>query len=205
VYDHDDVLLLVKTVTEPPPRGAGRWKPSPTRSAPTVARDSMSDFSVLKIRVSRPDGPSDGAIGGGPRVLHHDVRFARPIPRSLRSRTPSSWRRSWSPRRYDESVGISRPIRVGSPVPRRSSNCRSWRPVTSTGPHPVPRVLARAPRLRQRHPGSAGTPCSPLQAEVHLGPADKAHRRPRQHYCPSYSGDGHPWRGAGWAKRRPSL
>lgn len=25
VYDHDDVLLLVKTVTEPPPDGASRW------------------------------------------------------------------------------------------------------------------------------------------------------------------------------------
>ena len=25
VYDHDDVLLLVKTVTEPPPDGATRW------------------------------------------------------------------------------------------------------------------------------------------------------------------------------------
>jgi transposase len=25
VYDHDDVLLLVKTVTEPPPEGATRW------------------------------------------------------------------------------------------------------------------------------------------------------------------------------------
>src|SRR5262245_44152346 len=25
VYDHDDVLLLVKTVTEPPPAGAARW------------------------------------------------------------------------------------------------------------------------------------------------------------------------------------
>ena len=25
VYDHDDVLLLVKTVTEPPPEGAARW------------------------------------------------------------------------------------------------------------------------------------------------------------------------------------
>ena len=25
VYGHDDVLLLVKTVTEPPPRGATRW------------------------------------------------------------------------------------------------------------------------------------------------------------------------------------
>src|SRR5262245_22405053 len=25
VYDHDDVLLLVKTVTEPPPEGASRW------------------------------------------------------------------------------------------------------------------------------------------------------------------------------------
>ena len=25
VYDHDDVLLLVKTVTEPPPHGATRW------------------------------------------------------------------------------------------------------------------------------------------------------------------------------------
>ncbi|MBW3557312.1 MAG: hypothetical protein KY454_10300 [Actinobacteria bacterium] len=25
VYDHDDVLLLVKTVTDPPPEGATRW------------------------------------------------------------------------------------------------------------------------------------------------------------------------------------
>ena len=25
VYDHDDVLLLVKTITEPPPQGATRW------------------------------------------------------------------------------------------------------------------------------------------------------------------------------------
>ena len=25
VYDHDDVLLLVKTVTEPPPQGTTRW------------------------------------------------------------------------------------------------------------------------------------------------------------------------------------
>src|SRR5215208_4650629 len=25
VYDHDDVLLLVKTVTEPPPDGSTRW------------------------------------------------------------------------------------------------------------------------------------------------------------------------------------
>src|SRR4051812_7936356 len=25
VYDHDDVLLLVKTVTEPPPEGTARW------------------------------------------------------------------------------------------------------------------------------------------------------------------------------------
>ena len=25
IYDHDDVLLLVKTVTEPPPEGASRW------------------------------------------------------------------------------------------------------------------------------------------------------------------------------------
>src|SRR5215208_8277237 len=25
IYDHDDVLLLVKTVTEPPPDGATRW------------------------------------------------------------------------------------------------------------------------------------------------------------------------------------
>src|SRR5215218_4837612 len=25
VYDHDDVLLMIKTVTEPPPDGATRW------------------------------------------------------------------------------------------------------------------------------------------------------------------------------------
>jgi hypothetical protein len=25
VYDHDDVLLLLKTVTEPPREGAARW------------------------------------------------------------------------------------------------------------------------------------------------------------------------------------
>ena len=49
VYDHDDVLLLVKTVTEPPPDGATRWTMEALAAAMNANGIAISASQVWRI------------------------------------------------------------------------------------------------------------------------------------------------------------
>jgi transposase len=49
VYDHDDVLLLVKTVTEPPPDGATRWTMEALAQAMNANGVAISASQVWRI------------------------------------------------------------------------------------------------------------------------------------------------------------
>lgn len=49
VYDHDDVLLLVKTVTEPPPEGATRWTMEALAAAMNSKGIAISASQVWRI------------------------------------------------------------------------------------------------------------------------------------------------------------
>ena len=49
VYDHDDVLLLVKTVTEPPPDGATRWTMEALAEAMRANGVAISASQVWRI------------------------------------------------------------------------------------------------------------------------------------------------------------
>ena len=120
VYDHDDVLLLVKLVTEtlPTTRRAGRWRrwprPWPTRGA-DLGLPGLADLQVLgpEALAGRvlDDQPRPGLLGQGRRCL-------RALPRSART-TPwcGAWTRSRACRPSRASTPPSRPSRA-SPLRR---------------------------------------------------------------------------------------
>ena len=116
VYDHDDVLLLVKTVTEPPPDEATRWTMEALAEAMAAHGVPISASQVWRICrgldlkpwqvESLDDQPR-------PRLLGESRRRVRPVPRT-RPTTP--WCGRWTRRplsRPRARVGPTRPAVPG--------------------------------------------------------------------------------------------
>ena len=120
VYDHDDVLLLVKLVTEEPPDEATRWtmEALAERWRPTGCRSRRPRLANLR-------GPGPQALAGAvlddeprPRVLGEGGRRVRALPQSPENAVV------WS---VDEKSGMQaksriNPTKPAVPVSRRGAS-----------------------------------------------------------------------------------